>query len=90
MNVALRKIRVTGGSWSVALPRDWTTGHGLSPGDWLRLEYDGSCIVVLNPSRLAAFDTVTRLRSTGTPVVVARFGVVVSGHNVIAGPKARG
>ena len=46
MNVALRKIRVTGGSWSVVLPRDWTTGHGLSPGDWLRLEYDGSCIVV--------------------------------------------
>ena len=46
MNMATRKIRKTGGSLSVALPKDWVAGNDLAPGDRVRLDYDGSRIVV--------------------------------------------
>ncbi len=33
-----RKVYETGGSWVVALPKDWARDHGIKPGDQFAFE----------------------------------------------------
>lgn len=46
--MALRQAKAVrlGNSLAVVLPKDWTRGMGVKPGDLLSVEYGSECVIV--------------------------------------------